>query len=426
MAARAWTFLGRAARPHRAFLRGLDRRVHLLAAMSFLFVAGRMGLLTFLAVALVQRGIALEVVGLAFLAENLLRAAAAPLAGALTDRIGRQPVLMASAAASAIVMPGALLITDEASLMLWSGLAGLAQGPYFPSASSLLLDLAPEGRGQSVLAYHYSVIGVGYAAGVAPAGFLAEAGLPWLAAEAVASFALVVALAWGLRGVRLGPRDTAPFLASALRAPRDPAFALLAALGVLFPLGIGLTALGVPIYASEQGVPPSIVGLALAGTGLLTAILALPVNARIEATGPFRWLPVAAVLCAMAYAVLLGGGDATHAAAALALFALAEVLFGSALPTAVSLLAPPGARGAYQGAWSMVHTLGVGAALALLGVGRGALGWSGAWLAFAALTLAAGLALALARPWFRRVVAARAAPPLAAAASAAPAPGRQQ
>ena len=80
-----------------------------------------MSLVTFLGIYFVREaGIALATVGLAFLCENLLRGLLAPFFGALSDRIGRKPLLLGAALATAMVMPCFLLVTGPASLFAWS------------------------------------------------------------------------------------------------------------------------------------------------------------------------------------------------------------------------------------------------------------------------------------------------------------------
>ncbi|MCA1813317.1 MAG: hypothetical protein LC624_05125 [Halobacteriales archaeon] len=168
----------------------------------------------------------------------------------------------------------------------------------------------------------------------------------------------------------------------------------------MFPLGLGLLGVVVPVYATQGGMAEGTVGLLLGVSGLWLVLLALPMSARVERQGPFRWLGPAALCAGASYLFLAWGGDVLRVSAALAVFSVAEALFSSAVPTAVSRLAPPGARGAYQGAWNMVIALAVGSALVLGGLARDATGWPGAWLLFSALTLLAGLGLVLARPWF--------------------------
>ena len=78
------------------------------------------------------------------------------------------------------------------------------------------------------------------------------------------------------------------------------------------------------------------------------------------------------------------------------------MIFSSAVPAGVARLAPPGRRGAYQGAWTLVASLSMGSALVVSGAISKAAGWHSAWLACAALTLAAGGALFLSRERFAR------------------------
>src|ERR1041384_2378956 len=115
-----------------------------------------MSLVTFLGIYFLREaGIAIATVGAAFLCENLLRGLAAPLFGALSDRIGRPPPLIVSAAAPGVVLPCFLLVEGPASLFAWSLALGLTGAVNMPVATAQLLDLAPPARRQAVLALHY-------------------------------------------------------------------------------------------------------------------------------------------------------------------------------------------------------------------------------------------------------------------------------
>jgi hypothetical protein len=83
-------------------------------------------------------------------------------------------------------------------------------------------------------------------------------------------------------------------------------------------------------------------------------------------------------------------------------FSFGELIFSSAVPAAVARLAPAGRRGAYQGAWALVGSFAMGSALVLSSALREALGWPGAWLAYAGLALVAAAALFATRGWFLR------------------------
>jgi len=399
----------------RRALAGLDPRVPWVSAAFFVFLGARLSVLTFVSIYFIrEQGLPAAIVGAAFLAENVVRALAAPFAGSLSDRFGRTPLLAASAIGAAIVMPAFLLIRDVPTLFIWSLAIGLVQAPFFPVGTALLLDLVPPEMRQRALALNYSVISVGYTVAVAPAGFLAERGFAVLGVASGGLFALTAAIVLlRLRGapreVMVHAADGPGLLARTVQAFRDGPFVALALFAFTFPLGIGLISLAFPLYASDGGVQASEIGLALAGSGLLVAALAVPANTLLERRGPFRSLPLAAAFVAASYAALVAAGSSFLGLfLAVAVFTLGEVVFAAALPTAVAGLAPAGARGSYQGAWGMVTALSIGSALFLAGIGRGSVGWGATWLAFAALTAAAGVGLYLARRPLTRIAAERA------------------
>ena len=401
---------------YRGALAGLDPRVGWVSAAFFVFLGARFSVLTFVSIYFVQeRGLPAAAVGAGFLAENVVRALAAPFAGSLSDRFGRVPLLAASAMGAAVVMPAFLLISDLASLIAWSLLIGLVQAPFFPVGTALLLDLVPPDRRRRALALNYSVVSVGYTVAVAPAGFLAERGFAVLAFASAALFALTAAIVvLRLRGARGdAPAHAARgpgLLAHMVLAFRDPPFLGLALFAFAFPLAIGLISFAVPLYAADGGAQASEIGLALAGSGLLIAALGVPANALLERRGPLRALPIAAALIAASYVGLVAAGSSFGALVlAVIVFTLGEIVFSASLLTAVAALAPPGARGSYQGAWGMVAALAIGSALFLASLGRASIGWPATWLAFAAFTAAAGTGLLLAGRSLERIGKERAA-----------------
>lgn len=402
--------------PYREGLRGIDRRVYLVVTMTLVSVASRMSLYTFLGIYFTRSvGLTLAIVGGAYLLENLGRGLAAPLAGAISDRVGRKPVLVASALATAAVLPGFLLVHDATTIFVWGGLLGLAQSGMWPATSALLMDLVPAERRQAVLGLNYTMLSLGYTIGVAPAGFLLKLGFGALAAASAAGFLLIgltylLALRRGrLPSTRIDRAERGGLARDLARAPRDPAFTLLAALGIVFPLGIGLIASVAPVYGKESGLDEGAIGLALAVNGPLLAALSIPVAAALSRHGPYRFLVYAAAVLALSYVPLAQGGGFWLLVLASVVFTAGELVFASALPVAVASLAPPGLRGAYQGAWTLVHAVGFGSALFLTGIVQPMWGWSITWVAWSALTLAAAVGLLFARPTFRRLADARAA-----------------
>jgi predicted MFS family arabinose efflux permease len=271
-------------------------------------------------------------------------------------------------------------------------------------AGALLLDLAPPERRQSVLALNYTAMSVAYTLGVMPAGYVAEQGYGLLAAMSAAGYLLVALLyALALRGSL--PLEQRPagsgMVRDTLSAFVDPRFALFAAIAFVFPLSMGMVVTVSPLFGADRGLGEGYIGLVLGGNSILVAALALPVAARIEPLGPFRMLGAAAAIVAMAHACYgLVPGPAAALLIGTIIFSFGEVIFSSAVPTAVARLAPEGRRGAYQGSWTLVASLSMGSALVLSGLVSKVAGWEGAWLAAATLVAIAAAALFLLRERF--------------------------
>lgn len=374
----------------------LDRRIRTVLAANFIAVAARMSLVTFLGIYFVRKaGIDVGTVGVAFLVESLLRGMAAPLFGALSDRVGRRALLIAAALATAVVLPSFLLVDGAVSLFAWSMAMGIAGAINMPVATALLLDLAPPERRQSTLAANYTAMSVAYTLGVMPAGYVAEQSYLVLAFIASTGYVLVASLyALALRAPPMAQRAGAGVLKDTVSAFRDRAFVLFASLAFVFPLSMGLVVAASPLYASEVGLGEGYIGLVLGGNSIIVALLALPVAARIEPAGPLRPLGAAALLVAggIACYALVPGAAAGYLAGTV-VFSFGELVFSSAVPAAVARLAPPGRRGAYQGGWTLVASFSMGSALFLSGLLRDAIGWRAGWLVFAALIAGAALLL---------------------------------
>jgi MFS family permease len=366
-----------------------------------------MSLVTFLGIYFVHEArIELATVGLAFLCENLLRGALAPLFGALSDRVGRRPLLIAAALLTAVVLPSFLLVRAPASLFAWSFAMGIAGAVNMPVGTALLLDLAPAERRQSVLAVNYTALSVAYTLAVMPAGYVAEQGYGLLAASSGAGYVLVAALyVLALRGPLPMERASSEqgFYKELTSIAHDRLFVSFAAIAFVFPFSMGLVVFASPLFAADRGLGEGFIGLVLGANSIIVAALAVPIASRMEGSGPFHMLGWAALLVAACLGLYAG---VPHAGAALiagtVVFSFGEAVFSSAVPAAVARLAPPGRRGAYQGGWTLVGALSMGSALFVSGLLREAIGWEGAWIAYAALTLVAALLLVLTRERFLR------------------------
>ena len=120
---------------------------------------------------------------------------------------------------------------------------------------------------------------------------------------------------------------------------------------------------------------------------------------RVHATAAILDNRAALVAGAFVCYALFPGAAAAYMAGTV-VFSFGELVFSSAVPAAVARLAPPGRRGAYQGGWALVQSLSMGSALFLSGLLSDAIGWRGAWLLYAGLTLAVAAVLFATREQF--------------------------
>ena len=352
-----------------------------------------MSLVTFIGIYFVRHaGIDLRVVGLAFLLENLSRGLLAPFFGALSDRVGRRPLLLVSALGTAAILPCFLLVEGPASLFAWSLALGATGAVNMPVAGALILDLAPPERRQAALAANYTGMSVAYTLGVTPAGYIAEQGYGFLAGVAAAGYVCVALLYFvALRGALPleRSRDENVFR-SGVSVYGDGAFMAFASLAFVFPLSMGLVVSVLPLYGIELGLREGYIGLVLGGNSLIVAALAVPVAARMERAGPFRQLGTAALLvCVSLFIFSFGNFPASALMLGTVIFSFGEIILSSAVPAAVARLAPAGMRGAYQGGWTLIASLSMGSALFVSGVLRDGAGWQVAWWIYAGLLAAA-------------------------------------
>ena len=191
---------------------------------------------------------------------------------------------------------------------------------------------------------------------------------------------------------------------------RDRRFLAFAAIAFVFPLQHGHAwSTASPLFGADLGLGEGYIGLVLGGNSILVALLAAAGgDAHGARTGPFRWLGRGGAR-RRGRARLLRRSCRSAAAALVAgtvVFSFGELMFSSAVPAAVARLAPPGRRGAYQGAWTLVRSFSMGSALFVSGLLRDSIGWTGAWLIYAAVAGGAGLLLLAARQRFLRAAPA--------------------
>src|SRR3954453_9882814 len=88
-----------------------------------------------------------------------------PVAGRLTDRLGRRRLLLAGAGLYAVIIAAHLLVQTLWMLVVARLLLGAAESLYFVAGFAALADLAPPGRAGEALSWNSAALYLGIAVG---------------------------------------------------------------------------------------------------------------------------------------------------------------------------------------------------------------------------------------------------------------------
>jgi MFS family permease len=299
--------------------------------------------------------------------------------GALSDHIGRRPVLAGALVVQAGAMVLFLLADDVGWLMTARIVQGLATGAMTGALGAALLDFQRSDRPLGALVNSASP-GLGLSLGAVGAGLLVEfVGSPtdWVFGVLTGVFLLAAA------GVLLLP-ESAPRTPGALaslrprvhvpRTQRRAFLVVLPCLAATWALGGLYASLGPSLVAGVFGVDDHLVGslliLALNGTGLVGSLV-------LRGAAPER----AMILGALVFSVGVGGTVGALVAGSLAVFFVAAVVsgfgFGSAFLGAMATVThgvAPGERAGLLSSAFVVSYLMFSVPAIVAGIAAGAVG----------------------------------------------------
>jgi MFS family permease len=277
-----------------------------------------------------------------------------------------------------------------------------------PAVHAMVADLVPPRDRPRAFALQYVAVNLGFAVAPALAGWLVAFGYSWIFLAAAAVQVGWAIFVWALLvetrpAVLGGPTGGRAGLGTALRDPVYLPFLGLCALLTLMPHQ-GSVAL--PAWMASQGHSEATFGSVVALNGLLIVLVQPWVADAVGRLDPARVFGVASILYGVGFA-LHGAHPAVQVhALAVATWTLGEILVAPVQSSVAAALAPPEARGRYQGL--MGTSFAVAGIVAPL-VGAGVMErWGGEALWSGALGLGAACALGVGAlaPSLRRRLAA--------------------
>lgn len=327
-------------------------------------------------------------------AGNLLGPA---VGGVLADRVGRRPTMLLGLVGSAAAQ-GALFVAPGVWTMAVAALLISAMGALVgPAAYALMADAVDADRRQRAYALFGWGVNIGTAVAGVLGGFLAARGY-WLLFAVDAGTMLIYAAVVATRVKDPHRKKTVDVAGDGIGygvVVRDRlALALLPLFGIqLFVYS--LTEVALPLAVQDSGLSPAVYGAMAAVNAILVVALQPFVTARLARFPQLRVQCAGSVLIAVGVALTGLADGIVGFTVSVVVWSLGEVVVAGIAATVVANLAPPHARGRYQGAFSWTWGVARFTALTLgvtlyTGLGASTLWWTAlaGGLAAAAATLA--------------------------------------
>jgi MFS family permease len=379
-----------------------------LTIIGFINSAGFSLSLPYVALYLNQdRGISMTVVGLIILTTGLLSAVVQLVSGALCDRLGRRPLLIASMVTGTVLF-GCMALLIEATapvwaiIMVYTGVRGAIMMAN-PAIQSMIVDQCPKERLMEANGLVRIGGNLGWAMGPALGGFLlASLHYSWL--FGVATLMRGIALFFALLTVKesfVGCREHLTFR-SVFRAGQDRSFLRFTLLCLLLFLALGQMSTTLSVYTVERaGFSDAMYGSLLTLNGLMVVALQYPVTRALQRVTKKTALMLGSFLYAVGYFSMSLVGPYPVALAAMAVVTLGEITIAPTTLSVVGEMSPATWRGRYMGFFGLSETIGVSTGPLIGGIlldgfpnGRASI-----WGVIAGVALLAAIGFALWNPY---------------------------
>ena len=375
------------------------------------------------------RDIDLATAGLIVGTNSAVGLVAGPIIGSLIDRIGGRVTLAGSLLLLAVGFGGYALVENPWHGFLASAIAGIGNGGFWPSQSSLIAGLTPADQRHQAFAMQRVMMNLGIGLGGLAGGLIATTTNPTsftiLFLGDAATFLLYSVFLFRVPEPDRTPRPEGSERGGYGEVVRNRVFMAVVALNFVF-IGAGMAQLEtLPVYAkNEAGVTERGIGVLFFVNTLVIVLAQLPMARLLEGHRRMRTLALLGVVWAAGLLLVPVAGIAFDGWMALfflavtfAIIAVGECLHGTVQAPLVTDLADHSLIGRYMAA--SAFSWGVGFALGPAVGGFVLNHWPHLlWPAAAAVCLAAGAAaLALERsiPAAARTTPKRAQPALAEA-----------
>jgi MFS family permease len=343
----------------RANLGALPRPAWILFGGTFVNRYGTF-VMPFLVIYLTRQGYSAAQAGLAISAYGAGHLLASLLGGHLADRIGRRYTIALSMFASSAAIIALSQARAYPAILAFTLLAGAAAEMYRPAASALIGDLVPQEQRVTAFAMFRFAHNLGFAAGPATAGLLADSSFLFLfLANAATSLTCgAIALAALPDGVR--PHSKEEHAGGAIRHALGNEPFLLFLLATLCITWIEYQIVATfPLHLQASGYSARTYGFLLSVNGGLVIMFELALTAWTQRRPPQQVIALGYALFAIGYALTGLAHSIAPLLMAVAVWTAGEMIFAPVAGAYVTHLAPERYRGRYQGLWWLMWSVGM-------------------------------------------------------------------
>jgi MFS family permease len=294
---------------------------------------------------------------------------AGPIGGALADRIGRRPTLVASLIGGGVSMFVLGLMTRTTTITAVAIATGLLYEMYRPVVSATVADIVSAEARPRAYGLMYWAVNLGASVAALLGGVLAAHSYRLLfAVDAITTAMFGVVLWAALPETRpAAPVDDSADSGAVHAILHDRLFLTVCLLTLGFCLVFFQAFVGLPIDMRAHGISTSEFGGLMAINGIMIVVLQPFVGELIRDRSRPLALALASLVLGVGFGLNAWMGTALGYAGAIAVWTLGEILFAPASTSLVADLAPAHLRGRYQGAFAAVFTGAFAAAPAVGG-----------------------------------------------------------
>ncbi|MEO7101315.1 MAG: MFS transporter [Luteolibacter sp.] len=279
------------------------------------------------------------------------------LGGYLSDRIDRKPTMLISCVGAAAFM---LLLSQADSvfaLLVTTFMTGFSSGIYGPAAGALIADLIPPELRVRAFSCQRWAINVGFAAGMAVAGFMAKKSfLTLFVADAGTTLLLGLTILFGLkpRAASIAAKAKSGWGHALQHMKGNRSFQLASMATFLITLAFLQMSSTYSLQTTEgAGLDERTYGMLMAMNGIMIACLELPLIGFTRRFSPVKIIAAGYILIGIGMGINTLGATLPLLVISMAVFTIGEMIAMPVSSGYMASLAPDEMRGRYQGVMSI-------------------------------------------------------------------------